>query len=367
MISATQGPSEMLEVDVNKTQYSIADFLNWQRAGSLDLQPAFQRRSVWKPGARSFFIDTVVRGLPAPIIYLRQRLNLESQTIIREVIDGQQRLRTIFAYVSPDLLRDYDQKRDGFSVKRVHNEELAGLSYTELSSHHRSRILEYQFSTHVLPASIEDRDVLEMFARLNATGEKLNYQELRNAKYFGELKTVLYALAHEQLERWTQWGVFNTDDIARMKEVELVSDLAINMKGGVSGKAQTKISDFYGENDEECVFAAELQRRFRHTMDQIGVLMGKHIASTAYSSEVHFFSLFLFIYDVLYGLGTTLAEKAPAKSVSSGLRVKLLKVGEQFHTRAVPEEVLDAFSRASTDVGRRKTRLAYMKRECGRA
>ena len=126
--------------------------------------------------------------------------------MIREVIDGQQRLRTIFAFVSPDLLRDFDQRRDGFSVKRVHNEELADLSYTALSSHHRSRILEYQFSTHVLPASIEDRDVLEMFARLNATGEKLNSQELRNAKYFGVLKTVLYALAHEQLERWTHGG-----------------------------------------------------------------------------------------------------------------------------------------------------------------
>ena len=153
------------------------------------------------------------------------------------------------------------------------------------------------------------------------------------------------------------WGVFNADDIARMKEVELVSDLAINIKEGISGKAQKKINNFYGKNDEDVRFAAELRRRFRHTMDQIGVLMGKHIASTAYSSEIHFFSLFLFIYDVLYGLGTTLDNRAPAKSVSSGLRAKLLKVGEQFHTRAVPEDVLDAFSRASTDVGRRKTRL----------
>jgi len=62
----------MRELDIRKTQFTVADFLSWQREGTLNLNPRFQRRSVWKPGARSYFLDTVVRGLPAPIIYLNK-------------------------------------------------------------------------------------------------------------------------------------------------------------------------------------------------------------------------------------------------------------------------------------------------------
>ena len=70
----------MQQFDIAKTQFRVTDFLNWQRQGSLVLNPPFQRRSVWKPDAKSYFIDTVVRGLPAPIIYIREQTDLDSQT-----------------------------------------------------------------------------------------------------------------------------------------------------------------------------------------------------------------------------------------------------------------------------------------------
>ena len=126
-----------------KPQFSVTDFLSWKREGTLDLKPRFQRRSVWKPGAKSFFIDTVVRGLPAPIIYLRQKLDLNSQVTVREVVDGQQRLRTLFAYIDSNTLEDYDRVRDGFEVKKIHNPDLAGKSFRKLLAQHRERILSY--------------------------------------------------------------------------------------------------------------------------------------------------------------------------------------------------------------------------------
>ena len=233
-----RSPIDMREFNVRKTQFSVADFLSWQRDGTLNLKPFFQRRSVWKPGAKSYFIDTVVRGLPAPIIYLRQRIDINSQKTTREVVDGQQRLRTIFSYIDTELLSDYRSTRDAFEIRKIHNKEIAGQRFQDLSEHRRNRILGYEFSTHVLPINTEDREVLELFARLNATGEKLNDQELRNAGYFGEMKTLMYELAREQLERWTGWKIFNDGQIARMKEVELTSDLSVNMIKGITGKSQ---------------------------------------------------------------------------------------------------------------------------------
>ena len=256
----------MREIDVRKTQFSVADFLSWQKDGTLNLKPYFQRRSVWRAGAKSYFVDTVVRGLPAPIIYLRQRINLSSRGTSREVVDGQQRLRTIISYIDYNLLSDYNPSHDKFEVRKIHNREIAGLEFDRLSEHHQKRILEYEFSTHVLPVNVEDREVLEIFARLNATGEKLNSQELRNAGYFGEMKTLMYEVAREQLERWTGWRIFNDDQIARMKEVELCSDFALNIIKGLTGKTQDSLNKFYNEYDNQFVEKEEFRRRFRYTM-----------------------------------------------------------------------------------------------------
>jgi hypothetical protein len=54
----------MEALDIKRTLFSVSDFLDWQRQGTLNLDPPFQRRSVWKPGAKSYLVDTVVRGLP---------------------------------------------------------------------------------------------------------------------------------------------------------------------------------------------------------------------------------------------------------------------------------------------------------------
>src|SRR6266446_9155386 len=300
----------MQEYNVRKTQFAVADFLSWQRDKSIDLNPKFQRRSVWKPDAKSYFMDTVAKGLPAPIIYLRQRVDLATQRSRREVVDGQQRLRTIFAYIDPGLLEDYDPTRDGFTVREIHNADLAGNTFKKLSERLRNRILSYEFSTHILPADVEDQEVLEMFARLNATGTKLNHQELRNAQYFGEFKTSMYQLALEQFNRWRTWSIFTDDQISRMREVEVTSDLAMNIVKGLSGKTQKRLDDIYDEYDDKFAQRKELELRFRRTMDEIDSLFGNRITETVYTSEVFFFSLFVFVYDALWRLGSDLKKAA---------------------------------------------------------
>jgi hypothetical protein len=42
--------------------YSINDFVEWDKAGQLELNPRFQRRPVWTDKAKSFLMDTILRG-----------------------------------------------------------------------------------------------------------------------------------------------------------------------------------------------------------------------------------------------------------------------------------------------------------------
>ncbi len=354
----------MKRFEIGRTTYSVSDFLSWQRAGQLELSPSFQRRSVWKPGAKSYLVDTVVRGLPVPVIFVREKLELDTAETVREIVDGQQRLRTLLSFVEPSSLKDFDSNRDAFTVSRSHNKEVGGKSFKSLGNDIRTAILTYQFSVHVLPIGTEDRDVLQIFQRMNSTGLKVNGQELRNAEYYGVLKTLMYSLATEQLDRWRSWRIFNEDKIARMGEVELVSDLTNNMLNGLRGKSQAKLDTLYDDFDTKFPGQNILRTRFEATMDSIDKVMGDELKATVYSSEVSFFTLFCYFYEKTYGLGSELRSSRP-KKLPRDLASCLVAASNSLRGDTAPPAVLDAMQRASADLGRRRTRLDYLLNTCG--
>ncbi|TAK76253.1 MAG: DUF262 domain-containing protein [Dehalococcoidia bacterium] len=349
----------MRVIDITKTQFRISDFLGWARDGTLLLNPYFQRRPVWKPEAKSYFLDTVLRGLPAPIIYIRERVDLSTRRTLREVVDGQQRLRTILAFVEPSALADYSDT-DDFLVREIHNPEFADTRFKNLPDEAQLQILGYEFSTHVLPTTVEDREVLQMFARLNSTGVRLNGQELRNAEWFGEFKTTMYDLGLEQLDRWRDWHVVSDEQISRMHEVEITSDLMMSMIRGITGKTQTRLDKLYEQYDPRFPGRTELSRRFRVVMDTLEEVLGDGITETIYTSEVHFYTAFLFLYDLLFGLKSSTTRR-PARRLPRAARTALLAASEAFQTENVPASVLDAVRRASADTGRRTTRFKFLR------
>jgi len=135
----------MFTQNVTKTQYKVSDFLNWYKAGLLILSPKFQRRSVWRPGAKSYLLDTIVRGYPIPIIFLREKkTDLKTLEHKREVVDGQQRIRTMLSFIAPSSLGDkFEPARDAFQIKKVHNKQLAGRDFGQLPEEIRQSILDY--------------------------------------------------------------------------------------------------------------------------------------------------------------------------------------------------------------------------------
>ncbi|MEY3025150.1 MAG: hypothetical protein RLZZ238_47, partial [Planctomycetota bacterium] len=51
-------------------QRTVQDFANQLKARQLDLQPSFQRRSVWRPRDREKFLSTVLENWPVPAVFL---------------------------------------------------------------------------------------------------------------------------------------------------------------------------------------------------------------------------------------------------------------------------------------------------------
>ncbi|MEO8361145.1 MAG: DUF262 domain-containing protein [Vicinamibacteria bacterium] len=351
--------------NIQKTVFKVSDFLSWKRSRSLNLSPAFQRRPVWPKGAKSFLIDTIVKGIPMPIIFLRERTDPKSLEPRREVVDGQQRLRTIISFIDPALLEDFDKTKDSFTVDRVHDKSMAGLLFSALPPLVRQTILDYDFSVQVLPADTEDREVLQIFARMNSTGFKLNDQELRNAAYFGALKQCLYSLATEQLDRWRKWKVFSETEIARMLEVEETSDIAITMLDGVHGKNQKRISAFYDRYDATCTWAPELSRRFQLVMDTIEHEFGASIAASPFRRRPLFHTLFTFFYDEQFGLKSEMKRTA-AKPIRKGMVRALVSAGQQINDGSVPDDLASLLRGATGHLPARSARLQFLRAQLKR-
>lgn len=350
---------------IEKASYSVSDFIAWQKDGILILNPDFQRRAVWSSGAKSYLIDTVIRGLPMPVLFIReQKTDLKELKTTKEVVDGQQRIRTLLSYINPKLLPDYDPQKDYFEIKANHNKDLAKKKFKELNEDIQRDILEYKFGVHVLPSSIEDRDVLQIFARMNASGVKLNNQEIRNAIYTGPFKTTAYELAFEQVERWKSWKTFKPTDIARMLEVELVSEFMIAMiSRAIVGKSKKGIDNVY-EKYEERTFKEdkEISKRFRSVMDSIEDTFNTKQPQSILTQRTLFYSLFVLLYDLQFGI-TSLGspKKTKVKAITKQQASLIEELGNKIARGDAPKKVINAYQKNTTNVKSRAVLFNYLK------
>ena len=90
---------------VDKVDKSTSDLFRMIVEGELNLQPDYQRRFVWNKKTMSKFVESLLLSIPIPTIFLA-----ENSGDTFEVIDGQQRLTTIFAFMKSKLVADEIEK-----------------------------------------------------------------------------------------------------------------------------------------------------------------------------------------------------------------------------------------------------------------
>lgn len=78
---------------------AIAWFWDLYNRKLLDLDPPYQRRSVWNQSYRDYYIDTILLGYPSPALFLFERISPEGQATYF-VVDGKQRLSTLFSFMA---------------------------------------------------------------------------------------------------------------------------------------------------------------------------------------------------------------------------------------------------------------------------
>ena len=283
-------------------QYPVSDLHTWIKNKELDLAPEFQRGDIWLPSAQSYFIDTLLRDLPIPPIYIRVVTDSETKTSYREVVDGQQRLSTIVKFIDGKLTLD---KRSN---------EFAGKTYVTLDEDDRQRFLAYQLGVEQLFGASDDA-VLDIFHRINAYGLSLNYQELRHGKfqggrYKGEFRLAVIEAAERWGILWSKYQVVTVRSRVRLLHHELVAQLLGVILDGVTDGGQNKINKIYERYDTDV--PRNTQVRFnkvcKYTVDNF-----PDVLATKLGRGPHFMMLFAAVAHALLGIpeGNMVGEYSP--------------------------------------------------------
>lgn len=280
--------------------FQISDLIQWNEQEQISLSPKYQRGSVWNDKAKSYLIDTIIRGLPIPPIFLRQKVDIKTKTTFREVIDGQQRIRTITEFLS-----------DSFYIKKSHNKDYGGKYFSELDTDIQEEILSYQISAEVVTEK-DDSIIYDMFARLNSNNVVLNKQEIRNAKYWGDFKVLVYRLASHYRDFFLEQGLFSDKDCGRMKDVEFISSLLIVILDGIVEETTTYVDNIYNKYDVEIPNEDELEEKFEQIMDLLEQIY-EYFNSNAgcFENKNYFFTLYCVLYNQMFGFNGLNMKRKP--------------------------------------------------------
>ena len=270
-------------------QFTVADLFEWYQNKQLVVNPVFQRRSVWTANAKVFLIDTILRRLPIPKIYIRQQVDLESKRSYREVVDGQQRLRAIFEFATDRL------------VLSSRAAELSGQRYSTLDPELQEAFLTYPLAVELLINATDD-DVLEVFSRLNSYTLPLNGQEERHAKFQGEFKWTVHEYARRWSILWDHFGVVSTRSRVRMADDEVMAQMFGIIIVGVTDGGQRNINRLYSKLEAKFESRRTVMRRIDYTIDYMIENFDDILESTSLRNAPHFLMWFAAMAHALQGI-----------------------------------------------------------------
>ncbi len=220
-------------------QPSVQDvswFIDLSTREQLDLNPPYQRRSVWTIKDRRYFLDTIFRNYPCPPIFIHKTMN-ENGSSKYHIVDGKQRIETIllFAENKIALPKDYGDNR------------LDGKKFKDLDPDLKKTFWNYSVPVDFI--DIDGLDIKEVFDRVNRNSRNLERQELRHARYDGWFINEVESEADDD-PFWEDIGVTTKAKAKRMKNVQLVSELLlIIVDNKIVGFEQDYLDDKYAQLD----------------------------------------------------------------------------------------------------------------------
>lgn len=261
--------------------------------GQVNLEPGFQRRSVWSLLDRRRLIQSMVSEYPLPNIFLYRRSS-RGKTVY-DVIDGKQRLETILMFMGAGRF-----KKDRFDLKLdLDARGLQWWDWTAIRRHApdvRHRFECYPIQTVEVSGDLSE--IVDLFVRINSTGKRLTSGEKRHAKFYDSRflrEAERLVRKHEKYLR--QQRILSPAQLDRMKGTELFCELLMSINQGDLINKKTALDRAMG-NDS--INGNTLARVTRELTSTIGLVrrMFPELRTTRFHNTAEFYSLVMLIWEM---------------------------------------------------------------------
>lgn len=220
--------SSITQTELSIRNESVQRIFNFYKNELFFVNRRYQRKLIWTIEEKQRFIDSLLKGLPVPLILLAES-SMQGKSVF-EIIDGMQRLNAICSFIEGE----FPYKDSYFDLNTlVESKSLLDNSMLIQKNPVLDRKLCENLSSYILPISIysftDPQKVDEIFIRINSYGRHLSRQELRAAgtlESFGDLVRVVSSEIRTDV---SHGDVLN---LKQMKEISITNtglDYGINV------------------------------------------------------------------------------------------------------------------------------------------
>jgi hypothetical protein len=312
----------------------------------LELDPPYQRRSVWNHSYKEYFIDTIIQNYPIPAIFLYEEID-ENGIAKYNVVDGKQRLTALFEFIQNVFPVSEDATKT----------ELRGKFFDEFPPGFKNKLWGYSILIEYLPTA-EESVINNIFDRINRNVAKLTPQELRHARFSGNF----ISSVEEYTDYLNNLFEFDFPRIApqsrkQMKDVEIVAQLFLLIEEkSPKGYSKDNLDGIFSEKDEEWDKKSEVETSFKKTLSLIQEIINSDDSNKIkdkFKTQVDFYSLFSAIL--------TLSNSARINTTE--IKDKLIKFIDEYNDetkRGLNEDLNKYYIFSQTGVNRTNARIERM-------
>lgn len=220
--------SNAVQTELSIRNESIQRIFNFYKSDLFYVNRRYQRKLIWTVEEKQRFIDSIIKGLPVPLILLAEA-DYNGVTAF-EIIDGMQRLNTINSFIEGEFTFNGEY----FDLNTlVESKSLLDSGVLLQKTPTLDRKICERFASYILPISVysftDENKVDEIFIRINSYGRHLSRQELRAA---GTLETFgdLVRLVSTEIRTDVSHG--DILNLKQMKEISITNsglDYGINV------------------------------------------------------------------------------------------------------------------------------------------
>lgn len=172
------------EVRVTRAQYSTLHIKRLvEDRKELIIDPDFQRGNVWAKKQGAELVESILMGIPIPVMYL-----FEMRDGSKQVVDGRQRITAILDFLNDKLVLKDLKILPEYNYCR----------FSDLDAKMQGIFEDSQMYFYIIQPPTPERVKYDIFDRVNRGGTRLTNQEMRNALYRGKSTRLISELSKSE-------------------------------------------------------------------------------------------------------------------------------------------------------------------------